>query len=108
MFSLGAPAGMCDQGENCGKKNPIGKNIKHKKSLAEGWILAQICHYHGGILVKIFQPQLYIDVNPGCSPMEPRATMTHHLPCPTPAHLGLLVDGKQWLITSVSWGGVGL
>lgn len=106
MFSLGPPAGMCDQGEYCGKKKPIGKNIKHKKSLAEGWhrpwILAQICHYHGGSLVKIFQPQLCIDVNPGCSPMEPRATMTHHLPCPTPAHLGLLVDREQWL--GVGWG----
>ena len=37
MLSLGAPAGVCDQGEYSGKKSHIGRNVKDKKSVAEGW-----------------------------------------------------------------------
>lgn len=36
MLSLGAPAGVCDQGEYSGKKSPIGRNVKDKKKCGRG------------------------------------------------------------------------
>lgn len=46
MLSLGASAGVRDQGEYAEKVSAIGKNVEGKKSVAEGchspWILAPI------------------------------------------------------------------
>lgn len=33
MLPLGAPAGVCDQGEYSGQKRPIGENVKDKEML---------------------------------------------------------------------------
>lgn len=99
--------------ENILDEESIGKNVKDKKSLAGRWQVPgfqhRFCHYHGGILVKVFQPQLYVlvDVNPRYSAIQPRATVTHHRPCPAPAYLGLLVYHEQSIIISESRGVVG-
>lgn len=110
MLSLGAPAGRCDQGEYSGKKNPIGKNIKDKKSLAEGWycpwILAQVFPLPQGNFSKNLPAQLYIDVNPGCSPMKPRANdSAPSLPHPNTSRVTCPSWTVAYYLWESGWGG---